>query len=717
MSMSQKWEGYAAMQDGSARAAMTPVKRFEGNYCSTAMNALQTIGNTTPCLGVVNLDPSANAPTVQPIPNPYPVENRDMYYPSVDTGGGRFPTLCPDGADCSEVPKCGSDATGNCAVTVIDRFTTSFNWSETNFSAVWLRPQWYLFLNSVITDVQNGGLTFVTGGGYSKADVVDGHWALARKSAFIGSAQPPVDNPYASNAGPVNPKTPLTCATQTNSSAPVGNFCLLANEGISLPMSNFGINQRLFNIYDGPAYQDSNAYLSIGRTTLEDCTPQPQPNGGTCNQSRYMYGRVTPIPKSADGSCYLPNAAIGWKQPNGFYYPPAFHSSNLFFQDVDIRHYVTQPRFLAQGQYQTDPVETAKRYCTWNPGIFTNFTDIDRQTELSDDDGSLTGLVDTVSVNQDPFFRAPLQTAQCASDVAGNTPPGTAVTSPYQYVTTALIPGCGLGCTNWSIDCTNRDCFGIPLYRLYALPGETAPVSIRMAGQATAQRSSLTMNGGRYYIDTTVSADDQRRAGAGLLNVFRGGETYYTMLLFATPQTRQTYQMYVGPGFNPATDVFVARGNLGVSPVSFTKGEPWPTTWPQPQYDAASGLLTVTVDMSFSEFQSQYNATKARKCAPKSFCSLNSAGECGSSLDPADPLYTESTAVCSRWAGKDIDCPADGCYAFGVTLPQGFTTGAKLNLSSLMLPFPSDGPLARPFTAAPEAKAGRQCYYAVPPLR
>ena len=24
--------------------------------------------------------------------------------------------------------------------------------------------------------------------------------------------------------------------------------------------------------------------------------------------------------------CILPNAAIAWKQPNGFYYPPAFHS-------------------------------------------------------------------------------------------------------------------------------------------------------------------------------------------------------------------------------------------------------------------------------------------------------------------------------------------------------------------------------------------------------
>lgn len=713
ISKTQKWESYAAMQDGDARAAMTPLKRFEGNYCSTAMNALQTVGNTSYCDGVVNSDPGSNGPRLTPVPSPYSLE--DGMYPSVDQGGGRFETLCPQDQDCSTIPKCNSGSTENCGVTVINRFTTSFNWSQTNFSAVWLRPHWYLLINSVITDVQNGGLTFVTGGGYSKSDVVEGHWALAKNSAFIGNAQSLADNPYTSNAGPVNPSTPLRCATQTSSPAPVGNYCLLADEGISLPLSNFALNQRLFNIYDGPAYQESNAYLNISPTSLEDCTAQP--NGGACSQSRYMYGQSMPIPKSADGSCYLPNAGIAWKQPNGFYYPPAFHSSNLFFQDVEIRHYVIQPRFLPGTLYQTDPVETAKRYCTWNPAMFYGFTDIDRQTELSDDDGSLTGLVDTVSVNQDAFFRAPVQTVQCASDIAENTPPGTAITSPYQYVTTAVIPECGANCTDWSVACTGPDCFGVPLYRQYALPDESEPVSIRMAGQATGQRSSLTMNGGRYYIDTTKSADDQRSSGASALSVFQPGQTYYTMLLFATPQTVQTYQMYVGPGFNPATDVFVARGNLGNSPVTFSKGEPWPSTWPAPQYDSATGLLTITMDMSFSEFKSQYDSTKARRCGPKSFCSINAeTGACGSSLDPADPLYAHSGEVCSRWAGKDVDCPADGCYAFGVTLPSGFTPGIKPKLPPPTLPFPTTGPLARPFVTAAEATAGKQCYYPAPPL-
>ena len=35
-----------------------------------------------------------------------------------------------------------------------------------------------------------------------------------------------------------------------------------------MSLDNFGVNQRLFNIYDGPSFQDSNAYLDITPTTL-----------------------------------------------------------------------------------------------------------------------------------------------------------------------------------------------------------------------------------------------------------------------------------------------------------------------------------------------------------------------------------------------------------------------------------------------------------------
>ena len=38
----------------------------------------------------------------------------------------------------------------------------------------------------------------------------------------------------------------------------------------------------------------------------------------------YTSGVLQSPPKNKKSSnCILPNAAIGWKQPNGFYYPPA----------------------------------------------------------------------------------------------------------------------------------------------------------------------------------------------------------------------------------------------------------------------------------------------------------------------------------------------------------------------------------------------------------
>ena len=716
ISRSQTWESYANMQQGPDRAAMTPLKRFEGNYCSTAMTSFQTIGNSTACAGVANSDPNANSPQLKAVPNPYPVEDPDMYYPKVDGGGGRFGTFCGEGEACDKVPKCASGSTDHCTVTVLDRYTTSFNWAETNYSAVWLRPQWYLMVNSVISDVQNGGLTFVTGGGYTKSDVVDGHWALVKKTAFIGQAQDPSINPYASNAGPINPNTPLRCATQVNSSAMVGNFCLLPEEGISFPMSNFGINQRMFNIYDGPAYQESNAYLRIPATTLEDCQAHSTP--GICDASRYLYARMMAVPKTPQGECYLPNAAIGWKQPNGFYYPPAFHSTNLFFEDVDIRHYLIRPTFTADGLYQTDSAEAARRYCNWNPAMFTGFTDVDRQTELSDDDGSLTGLVNTVSVNQDPFFQGPLATPQCASDIAANVPPGTATTSPYEFVTTAIIPECGLDCVDWSVDCTGPTCSGVPLYRQYILPSETTAPRIRMSGQATAQRSSLTVNHGLYYVDTTQSSGQQRSLGATQYSTFQAGQTYYTMLLFAKSSTVQTYQFYVGPGFNPATDVFMARGDTSAAPVRFTRSDNWPTSWPLPLYDSSTGLLTVTVNMGFAEFQDSYAAASKGKCAPAGFCRWDGdANQCSSALDPMNTLYAESASVCARWTAKDIDCPEGGCYAFGFTMPAGFTTGLKAGMPPAPVPFPNTGTWSTPFQPASETVAGKQCYYpSVPPL-
>ena len=137
--------------------------------------------------------------------------------------------------------------------------------------------------DSVITDVQQAGLTMVTGGGYSASDVIPGHWALVRRTVFIGHTQeqkpipdhPTVlmpDNRYAADGGPFNPYSGLRCAQDAAKNRP-GNYCMSLDEGVSFQMSNFGMYQRLFSVYDGPAFQESNAYLNIKRREIDDCTP------------------------------------------------------------------------------------------------------------------------------------------------------------------------------------------------------------------------------------------------------------------------------------------------------------------------------------------------------------------------------------------------------------------------------------------------------------
>ena len=91
-----------------------------------------------------------------------------------------------------------SDET-NCLPTVINDYTTSFNWAQYNFSAVWLRSRWHLVSNSFISDVQNAGLTFVSGGDYTHSSAINGLWELVLKTVFVGQTQKDSDAPFASS--------------------------------------------------------------------------------------------------------------------------------------------------------------------------------------------------------------------------------------------------------------------------------------------------------------------------------------------------------------------------------------------------------------------------------------------------------------------------------------------------------------------------------------
>lgn len=728
LSKDMKWTSYASMQSSLQRAGMTPLKSFDGNFCSTAMTSFQTITATESCQGVGPGGPAASPPTVVPIANPLapppPAQcdghTRDRgctYYPALGDGG-RFATRCSE-EDCSVTPRrCGPGAAlADCMVTVLSRYTTSFNWAPFNFAAIWLRPQWYLVTDSAITDTQQAGLTMVTGGGYSESDVVPGHWALVRKTAFIGHTQE--NNPYASNGGPFNPLG-LKCATDANGNRP-GSYCLSINEGISHQVSNFGMYQRLFSVYDGPAYQASNAYLNIRHREIDDCTPftdkpnqtgRCDPDPATANgrrQSAWLAGAVIGLPKHEDASgqqrCYMPNAAIGWKQPNGFYYPPAFHSADLYFENVDTRHFVITP-LMANNSLGTDYDRVAEQYCLWNRELFTGFAGNDRQTVLNDNDGTLTGYKDTTVINKDEFFAAPTDSTECKSERSSRT-------SPYRYVTTVIYPQCAADGTcakapepgdphwndgGWNRACTSERCYGVPLWRQDLMPkaDQGQAKAIRMMGQETGQRSSLTVNGGTYYIDTAVPKGEQLSDGCNtrssesnpcVVNVFEAGQTYHLFLIFADENTRQTYRFYVGKDtdFEP-NDIQLIQADIGKNPIVYQARGALPAgraRW----YDKSTGVVEVELRAAdLGNITSHLREARAKHCKPESFCQLRG--------DRCVGVDASNNEVC-QWTAAPPDCPDGGCIGFSFTLPARFTTAAPKK-SQELIPKPTcvrkDGP-------------------------
>ena len=238
----------------------------------------------------------------------------------------------------------------------------------------------------MLTDVQDGGISFITSGTYDRAAAIDGAWAVMRTSVLIGHTQPQAKNkddttanPYAADAGPFMSIIGGALKRPCGNGTPPIQSCMSRDDGVSYPLTNFGTGARLFSIYDGPAYQESNIYLDI---TQSPCT---YPDGGcmyakTPGIRKNATPTLNPAPRNtADYACYLPNAAIGWKQPNGFYYPPSFHSSNLFFANVDIRHYVIDAPFEPKTYFEKQSTKEAE-YCTpvgdskFTQVIFQNFT-------------------------------------------------------------------------------------------------------------------------------------------------------------------------------------------------------------------------------------------------------------------------------------------------------------------------------------------------------
>jgi len=503
-----RFDGIAAANDGGS---MAPLLRFRGNACSTAAYSLPAAADIPP----------DRAPTgYTEVENPYivgkgPDQLKNVFNRPVVTG-----TFRPINPDPSVLQKnCSSIAAGNgadlernedsCVTTVIDRYTTSYNWAQVNFSSVWLRPWWYLLTNSAITDQLGAGVTFISAGSWIQ--VPPTYYSLVQNSLFVGTTQYENGNPYAKRSGPMLRVRPGDSLSPYKPCAMGNNItCNILAEGTGVFTGEFN-SKRLLNIYDGPAYASGNTFINVGAW---DCDPQrcarkpaaacfdalpcasDQKGEASCEKELpcgvYAYTQqphpndAVPTDPAQNGpdqnKMVVLDAAIGWKQPNGFYYPPAFaHEDEIFFKEPpplsgttgslnglnqcwaasdvdgktmtykpgDCRHnvvdrtrtYTIGDRFNLSGDaFITRPTEEdrARRLPV---------TPIDFQTILLDLDGSLTGArskllmsggptetyasnLPTSSVSRNAFFDAPRQADECLSFGVQ--------TSPYQYVSTMM---------------------------------------------------------------------------------------------------------------------------------------------------------------------------------------------------------------------------------------------------------------------------------------
>ncbi|MEO7064410.1 MAG: hypothetical protein ABI082_11650, partial [Dokdonella sp.] len=360
--------------------------------------------------------------------------------------------------------------------------------------------------------------------------------------------------------------------------------------------------------------------------------------------------------------------------------------------------------------------------CVYNDEVYNGFAGNDRQTVLNDDDGTLTGYRDTTVINKDPFFAAPIDATQCRSDNSSRT-------SPYKYVSTVIYPKCALPtplgnaetatCAKstknatptspedprwndgeWNRSCTSESCYGIPLWRQDLMPiaDDGKPKSMRMMGQSTGQRGSLTVNHGTYYVDTAVSKERQLKGDTPtskaacakreklnqspcVINVFQPNQTYYLFLLYAKADTQQTYRFYVGDNtdFDPAT-IKMVQASIGVTPPIYTElgGLPMGRAhWLNNDKATAKGVVEVSLSLEdLPGVTSLFQKEKMASCQPATYCKWSGTVETGKCVG-VDNTPTSNDSC--KWAGADPDCPAGGCFGIAFTLPSGFKTLADFN--------------------------------------
>src|SRR5690606_25957204 len=239
----------------------------------------------------------------------------------------------------------------------------------------------------------------------------------------------------------------------------------LEAEGIGLWYSGFQ-PKRLITIYDGPMFADGNTFLNVGAWKCDAAPCLGASSAAECKLEDGalpcgIYTRTTqPAAPSSQTEIVVLDAAVGWKQPNGFFYPPAFNFRRSAF--LNTRNDPLNQCFTeAPGDYENatfkpgscrhNVVDRTADYLIGNVFDLTGQPDrrsgaknmldsgtIDFATILLDLDGSFTGSTSkidgrtppglTTSVSKNRFFDAPSQSPECLSFGVQ--------TSPYTFLTT-----------------------------------------------------------------------------------------------------------------------------------------------------------------------------------------------------------------------------------------------------------------------------------------
>lgn len=688
-SRSLSWApGYADFQ---SPARVAPLRRFRGNGCSTSAYAIM-------------MERGAGFPDQERLPgeagltvvrNPY-LMHGDML-PSLTAN---FQATYKDSGNC--VPGMRAGDAKACATTVIDHFTTSFNWAEINVGSIWLRPFHYLFSNSAVTDQLYGGLGFVSGG--SPEQALPGQLAITVDSVFVGSTARAGNN-GASSLGP-----------DVSTAKCSGSFCAFARDGVPYFIGSFQ-PKRLVTIYDGPFFADGNVFWVDEKK-------------GTPPASSVYLRTNQPV---ENGQMRVVDAGIGWKQPNGFYYPPVFGFRNSGFGMGSERHNVVDQ--YAKYTYGNGTPN-------FNPQPIlgdASFTPIDTQTILYDLDGTLngakpaTGSARNSGLSNNHFYDTPFSVAECNSF-------GT-VTMPHEFASTFIARLNQMPQAS-APTATDVGWMGtkpaVAVYRQYRLPEDANSCSAPggsicngnvqtcrrgtfFMGSSIGQGIGLSVRGGKFYVDTASAQQTGQCLGATNVGYqmaqFEAGKTYAIYNLFANSETKTTYQIYVSPSFD------LANGFRWIRVLPHDTAGPSYTTkvevdLPQPQGVLEDGVLTITIDQGRIAKSFGFDRSDAIRCQPRDLCKPDDGG--GKCVPvPLPPGYQGLDQIvqrlCRDWvtpayaetsAGPDkglflSECPAGGCLGFAFTLPAGFTPRAYAEVGQKLSEcYPKDANWNRPMVAA-----------------